>query len=234
VKKAKLELETTSGENVRLFIGTFLEPPERAAIERFQIGNANRQLNQSATINWTLPTKLHITWCFLGDVDEKNIAAVKNGIESALEEIKALRSQESTCPLITFSRIAFWPKSKNPNVIVLRPDKTEAEKATYFVELARLLRAKTANFVTNLSDQKEFRAHLTLGRVRRESLSDENYSEISTLSHLKFQELEQLLPVKVQIKRIELIESSQKILGGYRSLECFELGFKENSPEQFY
>jgi 2'-5' RNA ligase len=215
---------------LRLFIGTFIELPERKSIELFQESNIDLRLEETATIKWTPPSKLHITWCFLGEVCDDKVSLVKNGLVNALQELKSGRGDERSSASIIFTRLAFWPKSKPPNVIVLRPDRTDK----YFAELARLIKSKTEAIVSNSSEQKEFKAHVTLARVKNKQQLKSNQvydadhkrcSETSRLSELKFQELEQLLPLEVKINRIELIESSQEFQGGYRSIECFDLNF---------
>jgi 2'-5' RNA ligase len=268
---------------LRLFVGTFIELPERKSIELFQESNVGLQLESGATINWSPAAKLHITWCFLGDVDDNKVSLVKEGVDGALQELKLRRGEESSPKSLLFTRMAFWPKAKFPHIIVLRPDRTDK----YFAELANLVRTKTQPFLKVAGEQKEFRAHITLARVQnrrssesldgiaddtakgssegipqdssegipqdssegipqdssegipqdsskgipqdsskgipQDSSEDKRCSEKARLSELKFRGQEQLFPLEVKINRIELIESSQKVAGGYRPIENFEL-----------
>ena len=225
---------------MRLFVGTFIELPERKSIELFQLSNADLQLENGATIKWSPAAKLHITWCFLGDVDVGKVALLKDGINGALQELKLCRGEAATAKSLRFTRMAFWPKAKFPHILVLRPDRADE----YFADLANLITAKTQSFVQVAGEQKEFRAHITLARVRNsrssdaheripddtsmdrisnDTADDKRCSENSRLSEQMFRGQEQLFPLEVKINRIELIESSQKFESGYRSVENFDL-----------
>jgi 2'-5' RNA ligase len=225
---------------MRLFVGTFIELPERKSIELFQESNADLQLKNGATIKWSPAAKLHITWCFLGDVDSGKVDLLKDGINSALQDLKSSRGEAATPESLIFTRMAFWPQTKFPHIIVLRPDRTDK----YFADLANLITAKTQSFVKVAGEQKEFRAHITLARVRNsrssdgqekipddtskgrisnDTAEDKRCSEKARLSEQMFRGQEQLFPLEVKLNRIELIESSQIVEGGYRSVENFDL-----------
>jgi 2'-5' RNA ligase len=204
-----------------LFVGSFIELPERKRIELFQESNADLRLKNGATIKWSPAARLHITWCFLGEVEVGKVALVKEGIDSALDSLKLCRGNEASPKSLIFTRMAFWPKSPHPHTLVLRPDRTDKS----FAELASLITANTQTIGEAANEQKEFRAHITLARVKtlNDTAEDKRCSETSRLSELKFPGQEQLFPLEVKINRIVLIESSQKVEGGYRSIENFDL-----------
>jgi len=110
--------------------------------------------NQSATVKWTEPENFHLTLKFLGEISEAEAESVKN----ILTEL-AGRHRAFSCGLKRFSG---FPNLKQPNVLVVELEGGEKEGGELRQDLDAAM--TSAGFV--FEDDKPWRPHLTLGRVK--------------------------------------------------------------------
>ena len=140
-------------EKIRTFIAIEIPLAIRTEIAKFQ-----EQLKQEqAPISWVKPNNIHITIKFLGDVDENKIDDIALAIQTATTEIKPFS--------IEIGGAGAFPNYKKPRVIWIGA-KSEHD---LLKELAKQIDIQ----VHKLGFEKEtrdFKAHLTLGRVK--SLND--------------------------------------------------------------
>ncbi len=129
---------------MRLFIA--IDLPEEAKKElvsiQEKIGSAD------AKISWVAKKNLHLTLKFLGEVSDENAANIKRVLKGI-----AVGSFE-----LELNRFGAFPSIDNPKVlwVGLEPEKD-------VIKLAQKIDAETLNF----SEQNaEFKAHLTIGRVK--------------------------------------------------------------------
>ena len=110
--------------------------------------------NPGAVVKWTEPENFHLTLKFLGEISEAEAERVKN----ILVEL-AGRHNAFSCGLKRFSG---FPNLKQPNVLVIELEGGEKEGRELWQDLDAAL--TSAGFV--FEDEKPWRPHLTLGRVK--------------------------------------------------------------------
>ena len=134
---------------VRLFIGLKLPGTYRQSITPLLTGLHSLT---DASMNWSKPDTWHLTLKFLGDTDEARIPAIRDALSDI--EFPAFTMQAGGA--------GAFPNERQPRVIWLGLEQG-AEACTKLV----------AAFEDGLDgfgvarEQKRFRPHLTLGRVRK-------------------------------------------------------------------
>jgi 2'-5' RNA ligase len=109
---------------------------------------------QGGHVKWVASENIHLTARFLGDTDEATIPRIK-------EEINEVAGQFSSVETI-INKLGGFPSLKRPRVIWAGiGDRTE--QLTRIAEQIEL-RMRKLRFEP---EKKSFRAHLTIGRVRR-------------------------------------------------------------------
>ena len=144
-----------------LFVGTFLDEPERKTIQTFQSSVFEESLDAAYSIAWTNPQKLHLTWSFLGEVVPEEIQKLRQNLSNSLADLQALYQEQK--PQICFDNLTWWPTSVNPHVLVLTPSET-TETISFILEV---LKVATSGLISCTIQKNDFAAHVTLGRVRR-------------------------------------------------------------------
>ena len=149
---------------MRLFIA--LPLPEPVEKELGQIISLCR--NQGGHIKWVASENIHLTARFLGDSDETTIPGIK-------EQINEVAGQFSPVETV-IDKLGGFPNLRRPRVIWAGIGANTEQLAGIAEQVE--LRMRKLHFEP---EKKSFRAHLTLGRVRRpqdlEQLSDflQNY-----------------------------------------------------------
>jgi 2'-5' RNA ligase len=139
-------------ETYRLFIGAQLPASVKAELVGAQIWL--RQAN--LPVSWVAPAAMHLTLRFLGDTSVTQIPAIERAICAALAPHSAMT--------LRLAGAGGFPNDRRPSVVW----------AGVGGELAALARAQAAIEsavvgVGSTPETKPFRAHLTLGRLRREA-----------------------------------------------------------------
>ena len=119
-------------------------------------------------VKLTKEKNLHLTLAFLGFVPEENILEICEKVQ------KAAAKKDSFD--ITFDKIALFPDEKDPRAIALLGEPSD--------QLLNLVNDLEKNLGISRAPKKSFRAHITLGRLRKikwEALSEkpevlENFS----------------------------------------------------------
>lgn len=137
-------------ETLRSFIAIELEEEIREKIARLE---EQLKRDSQADVKWVKKENLHLTLKFLGNISLLSLNDV-------YKEIKSAVAQQSPFE-IDFKELGAFPSLKAPRVIWLGVDKgrEEVKKLSSLIEegLSKLGFER---------EGKEFRAHLTLGRVR--------------------------------------------------------------------
>lgn len=106
-------------------------------------------------VRWVRPEQIHLTLVFLGDTPTDQLPAIQRGMDAAAEN-----NQPFTLHL---GDLGFFPTARRPRVIWIglagEVNRLASLKAALDAPLAALGRSP---------EDKPFRAHLTLGRVRNE------------------------------------------------------------------
>jgi 2'-5' RNA ligase len=139
----------TGKDAVRAFIALDLpEPARRAAAE---VSRALRALPRADAVRWVRPELLHVTLRFLGDVETQRLGPLVECVGAELAEVSPFA--------LELGGVQVFPP-RRPRVVALHlhPEETLGALAAA-VERG----AVTAGFP---AEERPFRAHLTLGRVR--------------------------------------------------------------------
>ena len=134
-------------------IRTFVAVPIPGAWEEY-LGAVVRDLaGLTQGVSWTRPGNLHLTVRFLGDLDESDASRVGEAVARGVEGTAA--------PRVTLGAIGSFPSLGRPRVLWAGVAQGEPE----LLALGRTVNAAidAAGFAR---DDKPFRPHLTLGRVR--------------------------------------------------------------------
>jgi 2'-5' RNA ligase len=139
-------------ETYRLFVAAELPPEVKA-----ELTGAQERLRRGAPpVKWVAPEAMHLTMRFLGDTSVELIPDLGRAISTALAPHAAMA--------LRLSGVGAFPNERRPSVIwagiggavaALARAQADIEAALVGLGLA--------------PETKPFRAHLTLGRVRREA-----------------------------------------------------------------
>jgi 2'-5' RNA ligase len=136
---------------MRLFFGVPLEGEALAAAQQAQA--RLRELAVGARLSWANAQQLHLTLAFLG---EQDAAAAERAKEAGREAA----ASGASFPMALGAAGAF-PTPERPRVIWMGAAEGQAALALLAERLRAALRARGVGF-----DDKPFRAHATLARVR--------------------------------------------------------------------
>lgn len=103
-------------------------------------------------VKWVRQENLHVTVAFIGYVDESQIGDICQKVRAATEGAEAFD--------IEFERIVLFPDKEAPQAI--------AAVAAPSEELLALVEKVEKALGRSVAPRKEYRAHLTLGRIRAE------------------------------------------------------------------
>ncbi len=170
----------------RLFVGTFLTEADQQRLGALRQYDERLCETWKRKIRFVAAEKLHLTWLFLGNVEEESVAE----IESRLSKI-VQRHEHLT---LNYERAAFWPNDKRPRSLVLVPPNVPPAVHS----LASDIKTELREFLEK-EDKHGYRPHVTLMRFGegprlRIQLPD-------------WVPLERQLPLVHSIGQIDLIES---------------------------
>ena len=136
--------------NKRLFIAADVTEQTRSLIRAFQSEFHFFKNN----IRFVSPQNVHLTLKFLGDVPEQKIPAILNRIEST---VSSFQNFNYIC-----KGTGVFPNAKRPKVLWLGI----TDGSEYLKQLSKLLNRALKDMPVQ-HDDKEFRSHITIGRVSR-------------------------------------------------------------------
>lgn len=178
----------------RVYVGTFLTGGEAARVSQYSLALA-QSINQSDAVAKATPLqKLHITWQFLGDLEEVKVQAVKELLQSLAPDIRKMAAPEL---VIEYSKLTLWPQGEAARVVVVTPDIVHKELS----QTAKLIREALLPYlnVDNTVERNyKFMPHLTIMRFKEPFNSD---CQSMTKS------FEAIAPVIQRVDSINLIES---------------------------
>lgn len=150
-------------------------------------------------VRWTAEENIHITACFLGDVDEQHFGEVK-------ERIKDVCANTEPFSLI-FEKISFAPPGMPPRMVW-----AEFQESDVYRQLAQDLQDTLKSFLA-VEPHKETIPHATLARFKNPILAKEMNIEKSKPELTSF-----------DVRSIELVESRLDPAGvQHETLEIFPL-----------
>jgi len=136
---------------VRLFAASFFGPEFVNALK--DIADHSSRSAGGDSVRWVEPSNFHITYAFLGELDEKNAAAAARGIEAGLDGVKSFR--------VVTGELGVFPFSLRPSVLWVGIGEGGEE-----------LKSAAAGIAAGLADNSlaagsRFEPHVTIGRVKR-------------------------------------------------------------------
>jgi 2'-5' RNA ligase len=185
---------------IRSFLAIELPPTIAKGIERVQ-----GDLKQShADVRWVEPSRIHLTLKFFGNIDEKACDEIMDAVGKAVSEVEPFS--------LTIKGLSAFPSIRNPRVIWLGvEDGGEVLKP--------LQRAVEGNLrqIGFPGEEREFKPHLTLGRLR----SGRGKPEL-------LGKMEDLFPIDLgefRVDRLMLFKSDLRPTGPiYTELRVLKLG----------
>lgn len=167
---------------IRLFIAF----PIESAVREHLAAISGRFKSISPNVKWVDPDNMHLTARFLGDTDPKMIRPIVELIQSTCEKFGPVQAM--------VERIGGFPNLKRPRVLWAGLSES-ADNLTPIVQELR----NGLNRLGISPDEKRFKAHLTLARIKQPIGLERLLGE---LERFKFE------PIKITFKRMELIEST--------------------------
>lgn len=148
------------GAKIRVFIALPAPQAVKEELKRAQSELRSRLSND--VVRWTRPEQIHLTLRFLGNIAGENVTQL---IEAATI------ASGSFAPIpLRAEEIGFFPSERRPRVIwsAVRDDRGELNRLQAAI-------SRTAAPFAAEPGEKEFAAHLTLGRVREMSASQSRW-----------------------------------------------------------
>jgi 2'-5' RNA ligase len=155
-----------------------------------------KKINPDYAIRWVEPENLHLTLHFFGDLDEKQIAQVEEGIEEIAKHIKSFE--------MTTGDFGCFPNEQTPHVIFISVKDTDA-----IHKLIGQIEVMLENLGYKV-DARPWQAHLTLGRIKDRAKCQTSGVECE--------------PMRFEVKSVELMESQLTPEGSiYSVIKSFPL-----------
>lgn len=145
---------------MRTFIS--VDPPADAMQRILSIQNNFREKcreqlhGKFSALKWEGKEKFHITLLFIGETDEHICTGIHDMLRNKFNGIKLPPMN------LTAERITAFPGLRYPRVIVLEMTEHDGRLS----HLSEVIRNEAAKF--GIADDKPFRPHITLARVRRD------------------------------------------------------------------
>lgn len=182
--------------DLRCFVAIELPDEIKKTIDEY----VAKLMETKADVKWIPSKNLHLTLKFLGDTPEKIVP----DISKRLSEITRLHNSFD----IRISGAGVFPNIKYPRVIWLGINDSEE-----IIKLQRDMDEALKEFGFE-TDDREFRPHLTIGRIRSSKNKDVLIRELSTLKAVDFG--------KIEVKNIALMKSELKP-GGAEHFRLIEI-----------
>ncbi|MBQ7594819.1 MAG: RNA 2',3'-cyclic phosphodiesterase [Synergistaceae bacterium] len=139
-----------------------------------ELENFLAELRPLANIRWVRREQFHITLKFLGEIERETLEQVK----TSLEPLKFFDPFT-----IELSYIGAFPNLNTPRVIWLAGDKGAKELG----QLARKVNDVLHDEAEIERDDKKFKAHLTLARLKNSYLSEELIRKLGTIKNFSWE-----------------------------------------------
>ena len=209
---------------VRLFVGSFLQTDEALRIEQLEENFA--AIN--AVLRYVSAAKLHITWAFIGEVQNDQVEAVKAVLGASIGALKDWQGQN-----LKYDTLEVWPSPENARVLVATPSvvqpsiKDLGETVRQAIKKFRahcLAQSTTMPGQTIDSEdlrQYDFRPHLTLARFKKEinigSMQSQEFNQGDLLATMGT-----ALPVHQTINDLHLVNSHSGLTANeYQIIKSF-------------
>jgi 2'-5' RNA ligase len=143
--------ETGAPGTMRLFIAITLPDSVKSAIQQAQ--TELRRALPEGCVRWIRRDQLHLTLKFLGNIESERVPQLADAVRTACSGFAALKLRAEL--------VGFFPNARSPRVIWTAVRDSDGQLARVHDELDGV----TRDFSSEKPD-KEFRGHVTLGRVK--------------------------------------------------------------------
>lgn len=191
-------------EPIRAFIAIELPSQIKAALYQLQ---DNLKTSKSASVKWVNPESIHLTLKFLGNVDEAEIPALNKALSEAVVGIAPF--------YLELGEPGAFPSCQAPSVVWVG--------VSGEIEPLRTLHNNIDRALDPLGfppEKRAFSPHLTLGRVREETLPGERRRLGENVASLKIGERSSFKVGSVNLMRSKLTREGAV----YSCLASFPLG----------
>lgn len=138
-------------ETIRTFIASPVDTP---SVMKVRILSIIQELNRAGwKIKWVDPELLHLTYRFLGETDIAQVPEISSSLLRSFRGIKKVSAE--------IIRFGFFGSVRSPRVIWIGLDNAEA-----FSRIKDCVDMALADLIP-LNDERTFRPHLTIGRVKQ-------------------------------------------------------------------
>lgn len=168
---------------IRIFFAIDLPALTKEKIGSFIV--ALKKKSKSNAIRWSRPENLHITLQFLAEVRSEHVSLLT-------DKVRAELAGWSKHPVLTLGALQLFPNPYRPRVIVL-----DIAPQDELVELSKTV-GKGIQSAQYEIENRPFRAHLTLGRIKYPQNID-----LSFISEFPPQRAEQIVVNEVVLFRSE-------------------------------
>ncbi|UCD72216.1 MAG: RNA 2',3'-cyclic phosphodiesterase [Syntrophobacterales bacterium] len=185
---------------IRSFLAIELPPTIAQGIERVQ----GDLIQSHADVRWVEPSRIHLTLKFFGDIDKEACDEIIDAVGKAVSGVKPFS--------LTVKGLGAFPSIKNPRVIWLGiEDDGEVLKSLQRAVEEDLRR------IGYPGEERKFKPHLTLGRVRSGRGKSGLLVRMEDLFHVDLGEF--------RVDRLVLFKSDLRPTGPiYSELRDFKLG----------
>jgi RNA 2',3'-cyclic 3'-phosphodiesterase len=106
-------------------------------------------------VSWTRPAQMHLTLRFLGDTPPARVEAIENAVTAVCADVAPfpLRARQA----------GFFPNPRRPRIIWAGVD----DAGNRLAPLHAAVNEAIKSIVLETADEKDFRGHLTIGRIKR-------------------------------------------------------------------
>ena len=165
----------------RLFIGTFIEskPLKR------HYSKIKKDFGGILPGRWIKVENFHITFKFLGYVDEERITEIKMSVDKYIDKL-----QEAE---LEFTGLSVFPNLNSPRVLYIGVN----DKTGILTEVNRYVEEKLS-FLGFEKEKKPFRPHITIKRIKSEIDTQKFIDKISKYKNMCFGKQE-----KIEVNLIE-------------------------------
>jgi len=185
---------------IRSFLAIELPPAITKGLERVQ-----NDLKQShADVKWVEPSRIHLTLKFFGNIDEGTCDEIMDAVGKAASDVKPFT--------LAVKGLGAFPNTRNPRVIWLGVE----DGGGALRPLQRAIEERLGE-IGYPREEREFKAHLTLGRARSGKGRTELLQRMEDLYHAVLGEF--------RVGRLILFKSDLKPTGPiYTELRAVKLG----------
>lgn len=199
------------------------------------LSRANDHLDEKwkVRVRWVSAEKLHLTWLFLGEVDEELVDDVAESLGEAVGS-RAWNSSSASNSVpasnngsvsVAYDHFELWPSPRKARLGVIVPSTVAPEIA----EVARAISNSLSKFLS--ADQQEankrpFTPHLTAMRLgthsRKGGVHSGGGKPRASIDDVNVPR--SVFPIHQPIDRVELFESDMgKKVAGYLTRACFKI-----------